>query len=41
MGTGPAVILIGPPGAGKTTVAAALGARWGLPVRDTDADTTE
>ncbi|MEO7125429.1 MAG: shikimate kinase [Nakamurella sp.] len=35
---GPAVILIGPPGAGKTTVALALGALTGLPVRDTDAD---
>lgn len=36
--SGPAVILIGPPGAGKTTVASALGKRLGLPVRDTDAD---
>lgn len=35
---GPAVILVGPPGAGKTTVAAALGERLGLEVRDTDAD---
>lgn len=35
---GPAVILIGPPGAGKTTVAGILGRRTGLPVRDTDAD---
>jgi shikimate kinase len=35
---GPVVVLIGPPGAGKTTVATALGARTGLPVRDTDAD---
>lgn len=35
---GPAVILVGPPGAGKTTVAAAIGARTGLAVRDTDAD---
>lgn len=35
---GPVVILVGPPGAGKTTVATALGQRLGLPVRDTDAD---
>jgi shikimate kinase len=32
------VILIGPPGAGKSTVARALGARTGLAVRDTDDD---
>jgi shikimate kinase len=36
--TGPAVVLVGPPGAGKTSVAAALGAHTGLPVRDTDSD---
>lgn len=35
---GPAVVLVGPPGAGKTTVARALGARTGLAVRDTDSD---
>lgn len=35
---GPAVILVGPPGAGKTTVAAALGERLNLSVRDTDED---
>lgn len=35
---GPAVVLVGPPGAGKSTVARALGRRLGLPVRDTDAD---
>lgn len=35
---GPAVILIGPPGAGKSTVAKSLGRRLNLPVRDTDAD---
>lgn len=35
---GPAVVLVGPPGAGKTTVATILGRRTGLPVRDTDAD---
>lgn len=34
----PRVILIGPPGAGKTAVAAELGELWGAPVRDTDAD---
>jgi shikimate kinase len=31
-------VLVGPPGAGKTSVAAALGRLTGLPVRDTDAD---
>ena len=31
-------MLIGPPGSGKSTVAAALGARWQLAVRDTDDD---
>ena len=31
-------MLVGPPGSGKSTVAAALGTRWQLPVRDTDAD---
>ena len=36
--TGPRVVLVGPMGAGKSTVAALLGAEWGLPVRDTDAD---
>jgi shikimate kinase len=35
---GPRVVLVGPMGAGKTTVAELLGAAWGLPVRDTDAD---
>ncbi len=35
---GPRVVLVGPMGAGKTTVAALLGARWGVAVRDTDAD---
>ena len=31
-------MLVGPMGAGKTTVAGLLGAQWDLPVRDTDAD---
>ncbi|WP_336923541.1 shikimate kinase [Aquipuribacter sp. SD81] len=35
---GPLVVLVGPPGAGKTTVAAALGRLLGADVRDTDAD---
>ncbi|GLY30592.1 shikimate kinase [Kineosporia sp. NBRC 101731] len=34
----PIAILIGPPGAGKTTVAHALAQRLGLSVRDTDED---
>jgi shikimate kinase len=34
----PRVVLVGPMGAGKTTVAEILGAEWGLGVRDTDAD---
>ena len=34
----PRVVLVGPMGAGKSTVAELLGARWGLPVRDTDRD---
>ncbi|KHL12221.1 shikimate kinase [Mumia flava] len=34
----PRVVLVGPPGAGKSTVAALLGEAWGVAVRDTDAD---
>jgi len=37
-GTGPRVVLVGPMGAGKTTVAELLAERWQLPVRDTDRD---
>jgi shikimate kinase len=35
---GPRVVLIGPMGAGKSTVGALLAAAWGVPMRDTDAD---
>lgn len=34
----PRVVLVGPMGAGKTTVADRLAQRWQLPVRDTDHD---
>jgi shikimate kinase len=37
----PRVVLVGPMGAGKTTVAELLGEAWGVPVRDTDADIVE
>ncbi len=36
--TRPRVVLVGPMGAGKTTVARLLSERWDLPVRDTDQD---
>jgi shikimate kinase len=35
---GPRVVLVGPMGAGKTTVAALLAEAWGVTARDTDAD---
>ena len=34
----PKVVLIGPMGAGKSTVAGLLARAWGVPARDTDAD---
>ena len=34
----PRVVLVGPMGAGKSTVGALLAGRWGLTVRDTDQD---
>lgn len=34
----PRVVLVGPMGAGKTTVGRVLAERWGVEVRDTDAD---
>jgi shikimate kinase len=36
--TGPAVVLVGPPGAGKSTVGRLLAERLGVGFRDTDAD---
>jgi shikimate kinase len=36
--TRPRAVLVGPPGAGKTTVGTALAAAWGVGFRDTDAD---
>lgn len=37
-GDGPVVVLVGPPGAGKSTVGALLAERLGVHLRDTDAD---
>lgn len=37
-GGGPRVVLVGPPGAGKSTVARSLAALLGVTARDTDAD---
>lgn len=34
----PVVVIVGPPGAGKTTVATAVAERLGVAMRDTDAD---
>jgi shikimate kinase len=36
--TGPALVLVGPPGAGKTTIGRLAAARLGVPFRDTDTD---
>ena len=38
MSAGPRAVLVGPMGAGKTTVGAILAAAWGVTLRDTDAD---
>ncbi|WP_104106598.1 shikimate kinase [Nocardioides sp. 616] len=39
--SGPRVVLVGPMGAGKSTVAALLAQDWGVEVRDTDRDIEE
>jgi shikimate kinase len=36
--TGPALVLVGPPGSGKTTVGTAVAELIGVPFRDTDTD---
>ncbi len=38
VGTGPAVVLVGPPGAGKSSVGHAVARLTGLSLRDTDSD---
>lgn len=38
MSARPRLVIVGPPGAGKTSVGTALAARWGVELRDTDAD---
>jgi shikimate kinase len=38
---GPRVVLVGPMGAGKSTVGRLLAQRWGVPLRDTDHDVEE
>jgi shikimate kinase len=38
MTASPRVVLVGPPGAGKTTVGRALASRWGTSFDDTDAE---
>ncbi|MEV7120962.1 shikimate kinase [Kitasatospora griseola] len=38
MSTSPVVVLVGPPGSGKSTVGRVLAERLGLPFRDTDDD---
>jgi shikimate kinase len=39
--TGPRVVLVGPMGAGKSTVGRLLAQRWGTAFRDTDDDVEE
>lgn len=37
-GPGPVLVLIGPPGSGKSTVGSLVAQQWGVPWRDTDAE---